>query len=152
MTESLVTVYFSVCCCTTVSERLRSCWGPSRLAHHGDLRHRSEASLRNYIGRPSSEKIRACSDILSDELRGKPHQSLQPSFRALSSRAIFMFPVNSVEKFVFDLSCEKTCMFYQPHFGWSSLNISISDSVSETKNLPAKVSNLTVRTIQVCKL
>ena len=22
----------------TVSERLRSCWGPSRLAHHGDLR------------------------------------------------------------------------------------------------------------------
>ena len=87
MTESLVTVYFSVCCCTTVSERLRSCRGPSRLAHHGDLRHRSEASLRNYIGRPSSEKIRACSDILSDELRGKPHQSLQPSFRALSSRA-----------------------------------------------------------------
>ena len=26
--------------------------------------YRSEASLRNYIGRPSSEKIRACSDIL----------------------------------------------------------------------------------------
>ena len=29
--------------------------------------HRSEASLRKYIGRPSSEKIRASSDILSDE-------------------------------------------------------------------------------------
>ena len=38
--------------------------------------YRSEASLRNYIGRPSSEKIRACSDILSD---------------ALLSRVIFMF-------------------------------------------------------------
>ena len=50
--------------------------------------YRSEASLRNYIGRPSSEKIRACSDILSDALSGK---SLQPSFAALSSRAIFMF-------------------------------------------------------------
>ena len=52
---------------------------------------------------PSSEKIRACSDILFDELRGRPHQSLQPSFRALSSRAIFMFPVNSVEKVCFRL-------------------------------------------------
>ena len=38
--------------------------------------HRSETNLRNYIGRPSSEKIGACSDILSD---------------ALSSRVIFMF-------------------------------------------------------------
>ena len=30
--------------------------------------HHSKASLGNYIGRPSSEKIRACSDILSDTL------------------------------------------------------------------------------------
>ena len=53
--------------------------------------HRSEASFRNYIGRPSSEKIIACSDIISDALSGKPHQSLQLSFAALSSRAILMF-------------------------------------------------------------
>ena len=53
--------------------------------------HQGKASLRNYVGRPSSEKIRACSDILSDALSGKSHQSLQPSFAALSSRAIFMF-------------------------------------------------------------
>ena len=52
--------------------------------------HHSEASLRNYIGRPSSEKIRASSDILSDKLSGKSHQSLQPSFAGLSSRAIFI--------------------------------------------------------------
>ena len=32
--------------------------------------HHSKASLGNYIGRPSSEKIRACSDILSDALSG----------------------------------------------------------------------------------
>ena len=33
----------------TVSEQLRSCWGPSRLAHHGDLRSSQyKASLRNY--------------------------------------------------------------------------------------------------------
>ena len=43
----------------TVSERQRSCRGPSRLAHHGDLRHRSAASLRNYIDYCSSGKIRA---------------------------------------------------------------------------------------------
>ena len=40
----------------------------------------SEARLRNYIGRPSSEKIIACSDSLSDAFSGMPHQSLQPSF------------------------------------------------------------------------
>ena len=38
------------------------------------------ALVRNYIGRPSSEKIRACSDILSDALSGKSHLSLQLSF------------------------------------------------------------------------
>ena len=54
--------------------------------------HRSEASHRNFICRPSSEKIRACSDILPDALSGRPHQSLQPSFMALSSWTIFMFP------------------------------------------------------------
>ena len=32
--------------------------------------HHSKASLRNYIGHPSSEKIRACSDILFDTLSG----------------------------------------------------------------------------------
>ena len=53
---------------------------------------RSETSLRNFIGRPSNEKIsRACSDILSDALNVRPHKSQQPSFTALSSRAIFMF-------------------------------------------------------------
>ena len=35
--------------------------------------HHSNASLRNYIGRPLSEKIRACSNILSDVLSGKSH-------------------------------------------------------------------------------
>ena len=53
--------------------------------------HRSEASLRNHIDRPSSEQLRACSGVLSDVLIGKPHQSLHPSFTALSSQAISMF-------------------------------------------------------------
>ena len=46
---------------------------------------RSETSLRNYIGRPLSYQLRACSDVLSDALSGRPRQSHQPSFTALSS-------------------------------------------------------------------
>ena len=78
------------------------------------------ASLKNYIGRPSSEKIRACSDILSDALSGKSHLSLQPSFAALSSRAIFMFRwirLSFIQKTLVlnslfsTLSCEKTRVF-----------------------------------------
>ena len=37
--------------------------------------HRSETSLRNYNTRPSSEQLRACSDILSGTLNGRPSQS-----------------------------------------------------------------------------
>ena len=82
--------------------------------------HHSKASLRNYISRPSSEKIRACSDILSDALSGKSHQSLQPSFAALSSRAIFMFrwirlsfiqKTLALNSLFSTLSCEKTSVF-----------------------------------------
>ena len=78
------------------------------------------ALVRNYIGRPSSEKIRACSDILSDTLSGKSHQSLQPSFAALSSRAIFMFRrirLSFIQKklalnsLFSTLSCEQTRVF-----------------------------------------
>ena len=36
-------------------------------------------------------KKRASSDILPDALSARPHQSLQPSFKTLSTRAIFMF-------------------------------------------------------------
>ena len=35
----------------------------------------SEAGLRNYIDRPSSEQLRACSDVLSDALSGEGHIS-----------------------------------------------------------------------------
>ncbi|RMX61281.1 hypothetical protein pdam_00007362 [Pocillopora damicornis] len=37
--------------------------------------HRSQVRLRNYIGRTAREQLRACSDILSDPLIGRPHQS-----------------------------------------------------------------------------
>ena len=112
--------------------------------------HHSKASLRNYIGRPSSEKIRACSDILSDALSGRPHQSLQPSVTALSSRAIFKFRwirLSFIHK-TLALNClfstchvKELACFYEPQFGRVSLNISLSDSVLEIKILQAEVLN-----------
>ena len=52
----------------TVSERLlRSNVASSEIA--------SEARLINYIDRPSSEQLRACSDVLSDALSGEGHIS-----------------------------------------------------------------------------
>ena len=66
-----------------------------RLSDHAEVRrgylilaisgHQSEASLRNYNGRPSSKQLRACSIILSDAL----HTALLS--RAHLSRAISMF-------------------------------------------------------------
>ena len=112
--------------------------------------HHNEASLRNYYGRPSSEKIRARSDILSDALSGRPHQSLQPSVTALSSRAIFMFRwirLSFIHK-TLALNClfstchvKELACFYEPQFGRVSLNISLSDSVLEIKILQAEVLN-----------
>ena len=103
-----------------VSERLRSRWGPSRFAHHGDLRSSQWSKPQELLRHPSSEKIRACSDILSDALSGKSHLSLQPSFAALSSRAIFMFrwirlsfiqKTLALNSLFSTLSCEKTRVF-----------------------------------------
>ena len=44
---------------------------------------------------------------------------------------------------VFYLSCEKLACFYEPQFCWVSLNISLLDSVLETKKLQAQVLNST---------
>ena len=44
----------------------------------------SEASLMNYIDRPSSGQLRACSDVLPDVLSGEGHISH-------CNRAVFMF-------------------------------------------------------------
>ena len=55
----------------TVSERLRA----SDCANVASSEIASEASLRNYIDRPSNEQLRACSDVLSDALSGEGHIS-----------------------------------------------------------------------------
>ena len=57
--------------------------------------HRSEVSLRNYNARPSSEQLRACSDILSGALSGRPQQSQQPRFPDAVTSSNLLVPMNS---------------------------------------------------------
>ena len=130
-----------------MSERLRSCRGPSQLAHHRDRRISREESLRNYIGRPSSEQVKACSDILSDAMSWRPHRSQQRSITALSLQAIFMFLwirlsfiLNTQALCSLFSLChgKKLARFYEPQFGRISLNISLSDSVFETTKTSGK--------------
>ena len=74
------------CSCEAKPIILTKRWGDSDLLRGGQRMASKQTSTIS-----TSEKIRACSDILSDTLSGKSIQSLQPSFAALSSRAIFMF-------------------------------------------------------------
>ena len=112
--------------------------------------HRNEASLRNYIDRPTNEQLKACSDILFNALSGRPHQSLQLSSTALSCRAIFMFlwirqsfihKTHALSSSFSKLSCEKICVFFLSRI---LLNISPPDFVLETKKIQAKGLNSTL--------
>ena len=55
--------------------------------------HRSEASLKSYNTRPSSEQLRACSDILSGAMSGGPRQPNSPN--AVTSSGNPLATVNS---------------------------------------------------------
>ena len=124
----------------TVSERLlRSNVASSEIA--------SEARLRNYIDRPSSEQLRACSDVLSDALSGEGHIShcnrvlrlCHPEQSSCSGE----FGCRSFVKLALSslfTSCyvKKLACFCEPQFGRISLNISPPHSVMEIKKLRAK--------------
>ena len=67
-------------------QTMMSCCVPSRLAFQLFITmsgHRSEASLRNYTVRPSSELLGNLFWYSFDALNGRPHQSQEPSFTAL---------------------------------------------------------------------
>ena len=63
----------------------------------------SEASLRNYIDHPSSERLRACSDVLSDALSGEGHISHYNRVLRLCHPEQSL--CSSLEQFVYYLSC-----------------------------------------------
>ena len=112
-----------------------------------------------FVGRPPSEQLRAFSDILSDSLSGRPHQSQRTSFTALWYR-----PCSSCSC-GFDcrlftshmpravcLSCEKTSMFL-----WAKIRPDFTEHFTcrfciKTETLRENVLNSACWTISVCEL
>ena len=107
----------------------------------------SEASLRNYIDRPLSEQLRACSDVLSDAMSGEGHIShcnrvlrlCHPEQSSCSGefgcRSFVKLALSSL--FTICLVKKLAC-FYEPQFGRISLNISPPHSVLETDKTSCK--------------
>ena len=107
----------------------------------------SEASLRNYIDLPLSEQLRACSDVLSDELSGEGdvshcnrvlrlcHPEQSSCSGEFGCRSFVKLALSSL--FTICLVKKLAC-FYEPQFGRISLNISPPHSVLETKKTSGK--------------
>ena len=122
----------------TVSERLRA----SDCANVASSEIASEASLRNYIDRPLSEQLRACSGVLSDELSGEGHVShcnrvlrlCHPEQSSCSGEFGCRSFVKLALSSLFTIChVKKRACFCEPQFGRISQNISPPHSVKETK-------------------
>ena len=107
----------------------------------------SEASLRNYIDRPLSEQLRACSGVLSDELSGEGHVShcnrvlrlCHPEQSSCSGEfGCSSFVKLALSRLYTICQVKKLACFYEPQFGRISLNISPPHSVLETKKNSGK--------------
>ena len=111
--------------------------------------HRCEVTLINYNARPSSEKLRACSDILTGTLNIRPQESRHPSFTdAVTSSSLL--PMNPTPTVVHSRKTAQHFVKYQPQalsslfckgtgfhgseFGRISLKILLFDPVLELKN------------------
>ena len=91
----------------------------------------SEASLRNYIDRPSSEQLRAFSDVLSDALSGEGHIShcnqilrlCHPEQSSCSGEfGCCSFVKLALSSFFTICHVKKIACFCEPQFGRISLN------------------------------
>ena len=107
----------------------------------------SEASLRNYIDRPSSEQLRACFDVLSDALSGEGHighcnrviRLCHPEQSSCSGEFGCRSFVKLALSSLFTICHMKKLVCYcEPQFGRISLNISPPHSVLETKKASGK--------------
>ena len=94
-------------------------------------------------------------------MRGRPHESQQPNFTVLSSRAIFMYLWIRLSLFIQHTSCAvcfcgRTCVFLwtpiQPEFTEHfTFRLYVRDK-KKKKKLQEKVLNWTCQTNSVCKL
>ena len=132
-----------------MSERLRSRWGPSRLAYHGDLRS-SQWSKPQELHRPPFEwKNKSllwypfrcvewkATSVTAAECRGAVIPSDLFMFRCI--RLSFIHKTLALNCLFSTCHVKKLACFYEPQFGRVSLSISLSDSVLETKRLQAEV-------------
>ena len=107
----------------------------------------SEASLRNYIDRPLSEQLRACSDVLSDAMSGEGHIShcnrVLRLYHPEQSSCSGEFGCRSFVKLALSslftiCHMKKLACYCEPQFGRISLNISPPHSVLGTKKASGK--------------
>ena len=147
----------------TVSERLLSCWGPTWLARRSPVKQASEITSIGFEW--TTKRFLWCPFQCVEWWR--PHQSLQPSFMALSSRAIFMFRwirlsvtrKTHLEQFygsviisLFTVCHVKNLRVFVSHnsagFYWT---FHLHILYERLKELQAKVLHSTCQTIKVCK-
>ena len=147
----------------TVSERLRSYWGPLWLAHHFNLRS-SQSRKPQKLHRPPFEwttkslhwypfwcVVWKATLVTAAKFYG----AVIPSnlYFLVNSAVVRSFIKHTPWAVCFPTVMKKLACFYEPQFCWISLNISISDSVLETKELQANVLNSTrLWTLMVCEL
>ena len=148
----------------TVSERLLACWGPTWLARRSPVKQASE--ITSIAFEWTTKRFLWCPFQCVEWWR--PHQSLQPSFMALSSRAIFMFRwirlsvtrKTHLEQFygsviisLFTVCHVKNLRVFVSHdsagFYWT---FHLHILYERLKELQAKVLHSTCQTIKVCKL
>ena len=112
----------------------------------------SEASLGNYIDRPSCEQLGACSNVPPDEFHISYcnrvlrlcHPELSSCSGEFDCRSFVKLALSSL---LTNCHVKKFACFCEPQFGQISLNISPPHSVLRTKNLQPKVLDSTCQTI-----
>ena len=147
----------------TVSERVRSCWGPTWLARRSPVKQASE--ITSIAFEWTTKRFLWCPFQCVEWWR--PHQSLQPSFMALSSEqssCSVEFGCRSLVKLTlssFTALPSSVCLLFVM---WKNLRVFVSHNSAgfywtfhlhilyeRLKELQAKVLHSTCQTIKVCK-
>ena len=129
-----------------VSEWLRSCWGPSRLAHHGDIwsslgnKHQKlhrppfKWTTRSLLWYPFRFVEWKAKSVTTAEFTGDLTLVTGAIFMFLWIQLSLIHITHALSNLFLLLSSNKKfACFYEPQFGWISLNISILDSLLKLK-------------------
>ena len=142
-----------------VSERLRSSWSPSRLAHHDNLRSSQWSKPQNFNRPPFGWTTTTtkslpwypfrCVEWKATLVTEAEFYAVIPGiFIFLWIRLLFIHKTHALSSLFSNYHLIKLAIFYEFQSGRISLNVSLSDSVLETKKPQASV-NSTCRTILI---